>query len=189
MSILTIGAIAATLMAAAPLQTSVADLDGRPVDPLRASPDVRATVVVFVRTDCPISNQAAPEIERVRTQFGARGVRLWLVYLDRDESAAAIRSHAREYGLGARAIRDPDHILVRQTGVRVTPEAVIYVHESDRPRLVYRGRLDDRVASLGQARVRATRFDLRDAIAAALDGRAPSLVTTTAVGCEIADLR
>ena len=56
-------------------------------------------------------------------------------------------------------------------------------------RLVYRGRLDDRVVGPGRTRPHPTRFDLREAIALTLAGRFSSLVTTPAFGCEIADVR
>ena len=164
-------------------------LDGRAVDPLRAQDGIRATALIFTRTDCPIANQAAPEIERVRALFADRGVRLWLVYVDPQEPAARVRAHLREYGLRVQAIRDPDHALVRRVGVHVTPEAALFVYDRHMPRLVYRGRLDDRVVELGRQRPRATRFDLREAIEVALTRRTLPLVTTPAAGCEIADLR
>ena len=134
------------------------------MDPLRAEQGVRATALIFIRTDCPVANQAAPEIERVRALYADRGVRFWLVYVDPQEPADRIQAHGREYGLRAPAIRDPDHALVRRAGVHVTPEAAVYVFDGDQPRLTYRGRIDDRVVELGRQRPRATRFDLRDAL-------------------------
>jgi len=177
--------IAAVLLPQQPPHT----LDGRAVDPLRAEKGTRTTALIFTRTDCPIANQAAPEIQRVRAMYGDRGVRVWLVYVDPQEPAGRIQAHMDEYGLRAPAIRDPDHVLVRRAGVQVTPEAAVYVHDAGGARLVYRGRLDDRVAALGRQRPRATRFDLREAVESTLAGNPATLVTTPAVGCEIADLR
>ena len=54
---------AAELVVASP----VTDLDGDPVDPL--APDDRIDALVFVRTDCPISNRYAPELARIATRF------------------------------------------------------------------------------------------------------------------------
>jgi len=179
----TIGAIAAAL-AQAPHT-----LDGRAADPLREESGGRAVVLIFTRTDCPIANQAAPEIERVRRQYAARGVRFWLVYVDAREPVERVQAHMREYGLHATAIRDPGHVLVRRVGVHVTPEAAVYVFDQGAPRLSYRGRIDDRVAELGRQRPRATSFDLRNAVDRALATEAPTLVTTPAAGCEIADVR
>ena len=164
-------------------------LDGREVNPLLPGENTRAVALIFTRTDCPIANQAAPEIERVRALYADRGVRFWLVYVDPQEPAERVQAHMREYGLRLPAIRDPDHALVRRAGVHVTPEAAVFVFDGNEPRLTYRGRIDDRVVELGRQRPRATRFDLREALEAALDDKVPTVVATPAAGCEIADLR
>ena len=54
---------------------------------------MRATALIFIRTDCPVANQAAPEIERVRALYADRGVRFWLVYVDPPEPADRIQAH------------------------------------------------------------------------------------------------
>lgn len=174
---------------AAALAQAPHTLDGRAVDPLREQAGVRAVALIFTRTDCPVANQAAPEIERVRREYAGRGVRFWLVYTDPRQPVEQVQAHGREYGLHATAIQDPGHLLVQRAGVHVTPEAAVYVFDQGAPRLSYRGRIDDRVAELGRQRPRATSFDLRDAIERALGTQAPMLVTTPAAGCEIADLR
>lgn len=183
------GAIVVAAALGQPPQGGVTNLDGEPVDVLRGAAGVRATVLIFLRTDCPLANQAAPEIERVREQFNGRGVRMWLVYLDPGQTADEIRRHQQEYRLQAPAIRDSDHHLVLLSEAQVTPSAAVFVHENGAPRLVYHGRLDDRVVALGKVRPRATRFDLRDALDAVIAGRAAALASTAAIGCEIADLR
>src|SRR5512134_2888472 len=43
------------------------DLEGRAVSPL--DDDVAATVLLFTRTDCPISNRYAPEVRRLHDRF------------------------------------------------------------------------------------------------------------------------
>jgi hypothetical protein len=176
-------------LADAPQGGAPTDLDGRRVDPLHQTPGLCATTLIFMRTDCPLAGQVAPEIERVRKTAEGRGVRVWLVYLDRTEPAERVRAHLAEFGLKAQALRDPDHALAALAGVHVTPEAALFVHEAGGPRLVYRGRIDDRVVTLGRKRPHATKFDLREAIEDALAGRATSLQITPAFGCEIADLR
>jgi hypothetical protein len=184
-----LGAIVVAAALGQPPHGGVTNLDGEAVDVLRGAAGVRATALIFLRTDCPLANQAAPEIERVRQQFDRRGVRVWLVYLDPAQTADDIRRHQDEYQLRAPAIRDPDHHLVGLSQAQVTPSAAVFAHENGGRRLVYRGRLDDRVVALGKVRPRATRFDLREAIEAVLAGHAVALVSTPAIGCEIADLR
>ena len=82
-------------------------------------------VLLFVQTDCPISNRYAPTIARLHARFQPQGVAFYLVYPDRREDADAIRRHGREYGLPGQALRDVQHILVKRVGATVTPEAVV----------------------------------------------------------------
>jgi hypothetical protein len=178
--------VVAALAGAPRPQGAVTDLDGRAVQALDARPGVLATVLIFLRTDCPVANQAAPVIERIHRDGSPRGVRVWLVFVDPAEPAAVARDHLRAFGLHAPALRDPEHELVRQTGVRVTPEAAVYLHDAPAPRLVYRGRLDDSVVRLGVRRPRATRHDLQEAIDRALAGGIVEPIITPAIGCAIA---
>jgi hypothetical protein len=164
---------------------SLSDLDGRNIDPLDRK-DVEATVFVFVRTDCPVSNRYAPEVRRLRESFERRGIAFWLVFVDPGESSEAIRAHLREYEYGVEALRDSHHRLVELAGARVTPEAAVFSRDRE---LLYRGRIDDRYSDFGQARPRATSRDLERALVAILSGEKPTFATTDAVGCYISDLR
>lgn len=167
----------------------VLSLDGRHIDPFHVAPSTRATVFVFTRTDCPISNRFAPTIEQLRREFERRGVRFWLVFVDPAEPADAIRAHLSEYGQQTLGLRDPRHTLVDFSGATITPEAAVYVSGDGPPRLAYRGRIDDRYVDFGRARSQPLRHDLREALEAVLAGRAVVPQTTAAVGCIIADLR
>ena len=144
------------------------DLNGRSTNPLDSGGGMRATVLLFTRTDCPIANRLMPAIERLRAGYEPRGVRFWLVFVDPSESVAAIRTHLNTYDQHASAIRDPRHELVRMTGATRTPEAAVFVHEGPRSRLIYRGRIDNRYVDIGRSRPKATSHDLQDAIDSAL---------------------
>jgi hypothetical protein len=167
----------------------VLTLDGQPIDPFNLAPSVRATVFVFTRTDCPIANRFAPTLEQLRREFEPRGVRFWLVFIDPAEPAPAIRAHLTEYDQHAAALRDPRHTLVALSGATITPEAAVYLSAEGPPRLVYRGRIDDRFVDFGLARPQPTKHDLQEALETLLAGRAVMPQTTPAVGCVIADLR
>ena len=164
---------------------SLVDLEGRKVDPFHRT-GAKATVFLFTRTDCPISNRYTPELQRLQSKFQSENVRFWLVYSDPDESVKAIREHVKAYGYTFGVLRDPQHRLVEKTQVKVTPEAAVFV--SDR-RMVYRGRIDDRYVDFGKARAKPTQHDLERALQAVLEGRPVERLTTPAVGCFISDLR
>jgi AhpC/TSA family len=162
------------------------DLNGQEFDLWQNDGDSAATVLLFARTDCPISNRYAPTVKTLYEMYQPRRLRIYLVYVDPDESPDEIRRHLNEYKYPCTGLRDPTHALVKATGVTVTPEAVLYDAKHE---IVYRGRINDLYAAYGQSRDTATTHDLADAIESTLAGKPVAEPTTEAVGCPIADLR
>lgn len=163
-------------------QLRLADPNGRRVDPFDVPAGTRAIVVLFTSTDCPIANRYAPEVKRLHDAFSPSGVVFWLVYPNPADTAEAVRGHLASFGYRMGALRDPGHELVRRTGARVTPEAVVFAG-AGLSEAVYRGRIDNRYVRLGVERASATEHDLRDALAAVLAGRPVPRAVTQAVGC------
>ena len=163
---------------------SVVNLAGEHVDALKAS-DAKATVLVFLGVECPISNRYAPELRRLHGKFSASGIRWWLVYPGGHYSAEAIRQHLREYNLPDCALRDPSLALTRKASASVTPEAAVFLPDG---RLAYHGRIDDRFPALGTARPEPTQRDLEAVLETILAGKPPVSSQTKAVGCFIPGL-
>jgi hypothetical protein len=159
------------------------DLSGKAVNPLKAAAG-KVVVLIFVRTDCPISNRYAPTIQRIIAAYSGKSV-FWLVYPDKAETAEAIRKHEGEYGYKIGALRDTQHSLVKVSQVKITPEVAVFDASE---RLVYHGRIDNWYVDFGRARSAATTHELDDAIQAALAGKLPSVRATNAIGCYISDL-
>lgn len=157
-------------------------IDGSPADPFREGAE-KPVVLIFLRTDCPISNRYAPLIQRISAQYASKAG-FWLVYLGKTASAEKIRQHESEYGYALPALRDPQHALVEQAQVQTTPEAAVFdAHH----RLIYHGRIDNWYEDLGHTRHAATTHELDDAIQAALSGKTPP-PNAPSVGCFISDL-
>lgn len=176
-------AVVGSMSEGASAQLRLLDLNGQAVDPLQASP-AKAVVFLFTRTDCPISNRYAPEVRRLSEKFAASGVTFWLVYPDPDESAEMIRQHIKDYEYHLGVLRDPYHALVKLAGVRVTPEAAVFVSG----RIVYRGRIDNRYVAFGKTRPAPTTRDLEAILEAILKGKTVANANTSAIGCFIPDL-
>jgi thiol-disulfide isomerase/thioredoxin len=157
-------------------------LDGTPADPFLAAPG-KPVVLLFIRTDCPISNRYAPLIKKMSAEYGAK-VAFWLVYPNRSITAEKIRQYERDFGYQLPSLRDPQHVLVAQAQAQVTPEAAVF---DANHHLLYHGRIDDLYQDFGRARSAATTHELDDAIQAALNGKKPP-ANAPAIGCYIADL-
>lgn len=161
------------------------DLSGQQVNPLGTKNFV-ATVFLFTRTDCPISNRYAPEVRRLFERYEPEGIEFQLIYVDPDEDAEMIRQHLSDYSYPCGALRDPEHRLVEFSGATRTPEAAVFT--SDR-RLAYLGRINDQYIDFGKARHKASAHDLADALDAILAGKAVAQPKTEAIGCYISDLK
>ncbi|HVO56837.1 MAG TPA: hypothetical protein VMT51_03990 [Dongiaceae bacterium] len=144
----------------------------------------RPTVLIFMRTDCPISNRYAPVIEKLFQTYGLR-VRFWLVYPDAKETAAQISAHQKEFHLSAAPLRDIHLRLASLAGATMTPEAAVFNRGA---RLIYHGRIDNLYIDATRARANPTSNDLEDAIRASLAGKSVTPDHTAAVGCYIADV-
>jgi Redoxin len=159
----------------------LSDLHGQLVSPLEGAS--LATVFIFVRSDCPISNRYAPVISHLAENFADIG--FWLIYVDPEESNQTISHHLDQYHLKIRALRDPHHSLVTLTGAKVTPEAAVVLKTGQ---LAYRGRIDDRYVSPGISRPEPNSNDLERVLEAVAAGQTIVPSTTAAIGCFISDL-
>jgi len=152
----------------------------RPTDPLLPATNPVARVFIFVSNDCPIANRYAPDLRRLHQVYTPRGVAVWLVHADPEETLASVRQHDREYNLNLPVALDPDHSLAKLCHAEVTPSAAVFTADGQ---LVYRGRIDDRFVELGRERPEPSRRDLQEAIEAVLAKRPVPVPVTKAIGC------
>lgn len=159
----------------------LADADGR-LHTTADWPQHKAIVIVFLGVECPISNGYAPELARLAEHAKSHGALFLGVHGDPDVSAEQARKHASEYSLKFPILLDPEHELAQQCGARTMPEAVVLRASGE---VVYRGRIDDRYASVGRQRVAPQRRDLQLAIDAVVAGKLPEIAETKAIGCPL----
>lgn len=166
-------------------QLKATDLHGKPIDLGQAAPG-EVNVLIFVRTDCPLSGRYAPTLQKLAEDH-AEAARFWLVYPDRAESAAVIQKYLKDYNYKRiAAVRDPGHALVKMAHARITPEAAVF---DTKAHLVYHGRIDNWYVDVGHARSQPTTHELRDAIQASVAGKSVAVSETKAVGCYISDVQ
>lgn len=142
----------------------------------------KATVFLFLATDCPNSNSYAPELARIYRDYESRGVAFYSVYSDPGETAAGVRKHDSDYRIPFPALMDSQQSLAQDTGARVTPEAVVVARSGEE---LYRGRIDDRFANFGKTRIYVDKHDLRTALDQILAGKPVSNPDVPALGCAI----
>ena len=169
--------------ASEPSKPAGVDLSGKAVIPLEQAAG-KPLVLVYVRTDCPISNRYAPTLKALSQRYSGKAV-FMMVYPDKDETAANIKRHQQEYGYQLTPLRDPQHELVKLGKVQIAPEVAVFNGKGE---LVYHGRIDDWYEDFGRARPAPTTHELDEAVQAALKGT-PAPASVGGVGCYIADLQ
>ena len=142
----------------------------------------RAVVIFFTTTDCPLSNGYVPEMNRIRVEYAPLGVAFYAVQTDTTIPDVQVQHHAREFGFTFPVLLDPNQILVRLTGAEATPEVAVL---SNAGKVLYLGRIDNRIVDFDKRRTAATESDLRNALDAVLAGKPVARQRTDVVGCAI----
>lgn len=144
--------------------------------------NAKAAVVLFVTIDCPIGNSYVPELNRIREAYASRGVVMWAVQADPGIPEAAVARYAADFRYSFPMLLDPKQTLVKHAGATITPQAAIFAPDG---KLLYLGRIDNRVEDFGKSRPKATVPDLRNALDAVLAGKPVSPDRTKSIGCSI----
>ena len=145
-------------------------------------PNAKATVLVFLLTDCPIANRYAPELKRIEKDYAEKDVKFLRVYVYAEATIESIKLHTKQFDYKWPAIHDFDHKLVKAVDARVTPEVAVLTPDG---KLQYKGRIDDWYIEHGRLRELDYRKDLRIALDELLNGEQVSVPRTPAIGCFI----
>jgi thiol-disulfide isomerase/thioredoxin len=135
--------------------------------------------VLFVSCNhCPYVIAYEPRMVALAAEYGPRGVAFLAATRYPDDGMQPMKARARERGFPFPYVRDDAQTLVRALGARFTPE--VYVFDEARA-LRYHGRIDDN----HRDPARVTSHDLKNALDALVEGKAPPVTETTAFGCSI----
>ena len=135
------------------------------------------TVLIFIATQCPVSNGYNERMEKLAQDFKARGVNVVGINANSTESAADVKDHAAKNNLTFPILKDNGNKVADQLGAMRTPEA--YFLDAGN-KLLYHGRIDN---SRDITQVNSS--ELRDAIEATLAGKPVPKATANAFGCSI----
>lgn len=142
----------------------------------------QAMALVFMTTECPISREYVPELNRLAASVADQPVKFLGVISEPGLSRAQAVAFQKEFKIEFPVLFDASGELAAELGPTHVPEAFVLDAAA---RLVYCGRIDDRYGELGKKRLQPTTHDLADAIAAVLDGSEPPVARTKPVGCPL----
>ena len=152
------------------------DASGTPrrLDSFRGS---KGTVLIFIGTQCPVSNGYNERMEKLAQDFKARGINVVGINANSTESAADVKDHAAKNNLTFPILKDNGNKVADTLGATRTPEAY-FLDASNK--LLYHGRIDN---SRDITQVNSS--ELREAIEATLAGKPVPKATANAFGCSI----
>jgi len=149
---------------------------------LRSQWGRRATILVFLSTECPISNGYLPTLSRLFQERGDEGVVVLGLHSNRSQTLQAITRHARDFAIPFPLFRDPSGEVARAVKAVTCPEVILF----DGPgAIVYRGRIDDRYVRRGGPARGKGRPDLELALNSLLAGEEIAVPETKVIGCPI----
>lgn len=161
------------------------DLNDQACQPLKVQVGKKANVLCFTTTDCPIANGYSQRFNQLNKKYSSLGFELYLVHVDWDTSRKKAAKHKSDFDLEMNIVLDPQHILVKATGVSITPEVAVILPNGE---IAYRGRIDNWYEGFGKKRNVINKTELADALDAILNNQKVPTKTTKAVGCSIPDL-
>jgi len=141
----------------------------------------RATIIVFLSCECPMSNGYLKPLGDLAAKYRDRGVAVVGINANKEESLKEVAEHAREYKVAFPIFKDHEQLAVKALGPKVNPEAILL----DEQFVVrYQGRIDDSYSARLKPKPR-TRNDLEAAIEELLAGKPIGTPKTVAFGCPI----
>jgi peroxiredoxin/mono/diheme cytochrome c family protein len=149
---------------------------------LAALKDKKAIVVVFVGTECPLSNAFLAVLDDMHREYADKGVAVLGINSNSQDTAERVAAHARKFELHFPVLKDADNTVADQFGAKRTPEAFVLGPDGA---VLYHGRVDDQFG-IGYSRPgKPSRRDLGIALDEVLAGKPVSVARTEVVGCFI----
>jgi peroxiredoxin len=152
------------------------DLDGK-AHSLEQYRDAKAIVLIWVSTQCPVSNDYNTRMAALYEQYKDKGIVFLGINSNKAESIEEIKTHADENNLRFTILKDPGNVIADKFSASFTPEVYVLNGALE---LLYHGRIDDSRRESG-----ITKRDLSAALDEILDGKKVSVAKTKAFGCTI----
>jgi peroxiredoxin len=147
------------------------------------APETGVTIYIFLAEDCPISQSATLTLKTLYREYDTNKIEFIGVFANSASTEASMAQFQQKYEIPFTLKFDADNRIMKSLGARVTPE--VFVVGQPSRRILYKGRIDDSFARVGQRRQIVTAHELREALSAITDGRPIAVKETRAIGCYI----
>jgi len=139
--------------------------------------DAKAIVLMFIATQCPVSNGYNTRMVSLYNDYKNKNVVVIGINSNKQESIEEVKQHAKDHGFEFTILKDDKNVIADKFGASVTPEIFVLNPSLD---ILYHGRIDD-----SRRESDVTSHDLRNALDEILAGKPVTVTTTKAFGCTI----
>ena len=155
----------------------ISDFSGNSVSAFNSSKKLNA--YFFLAPECPLSQNYTKPIQQYYQNFSVDAA-FYLAFSGKVYTDEQVQEYLSDYELDITSLKDTSYVLRDVFKASITPE-VFLVDENEN--VVYSGKIDNWIESLGVKRQVVTEFYLKDAISNFLDGKPIEISKTEAVGC------
>ena len=160
------------------------DLDGRQHVFLESAAD-RGVAFVFLSTECTMSDEVLPRLNKLAVTYQKQNVQLYGVISDRSVTRKELKEHYAKYRLKFPVILDTMKGLRNLTRATHTPQAFVFDRKGQE---VYRGSIDDSNDRSGKKSSSRKNY-LVDALHAVAGGHPLPVSRTEPTGCQMEEPR
>ena len=139
--------------------------------------DSKAIVIMFIATECPVSNAYNSRMENIYKNYSQQNIAFLGINSNKAESVERIKEHAKEKGLTFTILKDEKNVIADKFEASFTPEVYVLNSNFD---ILYHGRIDN---SKNESEVVSK--DLENALDEILACKEVSKKETKAFGCTI----
>ena len=151
--------------------------DSKEFDLKKLLKENKYTVLMFISTECPVSNGYNERMVKLNETYGKKAVAFLGINANKEEDVKRIAEHSKDKGFKFPVLKDEQNKIADLYAAQVTPEIFVINQEG---KLAYHGRIDD---NRNLAKVQSQ--DLALSLDALLSGKPVAQTETKAFGCSI----
>ena len=140
----------------------------------------KLSVFYFLAPECPLSQNYTKEINDINNQFKNDNVKFYAVFSGLTYSVDEMKTYKEDYSIKIEGLKDEEYVLAKHFKATITPEVFVIDKNEE---VIYSGKIDNWIESLGVKRQNVTELYLKDAISKYLSGKEIIINKTEAVGC------
>lgn len=147
---------------------------------LGGAEEARPFALIFLGTECPISNRFVPRISELAVQAEEHRIDLFGVLSDPAVSYQAATEYIADRSIEFPVLWDASGELASRLAPTHVPQAFLFSRSGE---LVYEGAIDNRFVAVGKLRQTITENYLQDAFESVASDEVPKVAKTEPIGC------